>query len=118
VDDSGRSTTHYTTDSRATYRSSTLITVDIPAVRQKRQAVVNKRADGFEISLSYDGIKFGKPMAFLIFDDLCFDCNSTVTCSKLVSYKFLYLVVRHDVFMVWHCLAGCAFEVFPCGNRY
>ncbi|XP_048772651.2 von Willebrand factor D and EGF domain-containing protein-like [Ostrea edulis] len=87
VDDSGRSTTHYTTDSRATYRSTALITVDIPTTRKKRQTAVNQKADGFEISLSYDGITFGRPMAFLIFDDLCFNCNSTVTCSKLSTCK-------------------------------
>ena len=72
----------------AVYQYENMVSCDIPT-SQKRRSTDNS-VDGYDLSLSYDGINYGDSVSFIIYDEDCFTCNATtVTCVRLVSCVFI-----------------------------
>lgn len=70
----------------AQYRAPNLISVVLPSsTRRRKRSVSSELGLGFDISLSYDNTNFGEELKFIIYDDSCYNCNSTTTtCTILV----------------------------------
>lgn len=71
----------------AQYRAPNLISVVLPSsTRRRKRSVSSELGLEFDISLSYDNTNFGEELTFIIYDDSCYDCNSTTTtCTMLDS---------------------------------
>ncbi|XP_034326433.2 von Willebrand factor D and EGF domain-containing protein isoform X1 [Magallana gigas] len=71
----------------AQYRAPNLISVVLPSsTRRRKRSVSSELGLEFDISLSYDNTNFGEELKFIIYDDSCYDCNSTTTtCTMLDS---------------------------------
>ncbi|XP_076111119.1 von Willebrand factor D and EGF domain-containing protein-like isoform X1 [Mytilus galloprovincialis] len=68
----------------AEYRNLYMVTLELPLSRKKRSANGPVMSDGYDISLSYDGIHFGDNISMIIFDDQKYSCNvSLKTCVSL-----------------------------------
>lgn len=71
----------------AQYRAPNLISVVLPSCTRRRMRAVSTEYAiglGFDISLSYDNTTFGEALKLIIYDDSCYDCNSTTTtCTML-----------------------------------
>lgn len=73
-------TLSYTDDEQISlveYRNLFMITVKLPLLRRKRSSNPTVISDGYDISLSYDGINFGDNISIIIYDDQHYSCNST-----------------------------------------
>lgn len=71
----------------AEYRAPNLISIALPSSTNKKQrrSVPSEYGLGFDISLSYDDTNFGDDLMFIVYNDRCFNCNSTTaTCTMLV----------------------------------
>lgn len=71
----------------AQYRAPNLISVVLPSsARRRKRSASSEFGLGFDISLSYDNTNFGEDLKFIIYDDSCYNCNSTTTmCTMLDS---------------------------------
>ncbi|XP_052066099.1 uncharacterized protein LOC127705790 [Mytilus californianus] len=68
----------------AVYSYENLISCDFPNSRKRRST--DNRPEGYDISLSFDQTNYGDTVSIIIYDDDCFNCNSTsVTCTELDS---------------------------------
>ena len=73
---------------KAEYRNPYMVSVTLPASRKRRSTSESVLPEGFEISLSNDDTHYGESVNLVIFDDQCFDCNSTlITCIDRVRYN-------------------------------
>ncbi|CAG2254197.1 unnamed protein product [Mytilus edulis] len=69
---------------KADYRNGFMVTCELQSSRRKRSIAETIIADGYEISVSNDGIHFGDSVRIIIYDELCHECNSTtITCIVL-----------------------------------
>lgn len=62
-----------------------MVTVELSVARKTRAASGLHMAEGYEITLSNDGVNFGNEVTILIYDDGCFSCNISMTCVSLVT---------------------------------
>lgn len=54
--------------------------------KRKKRSIFDTSAEGFDISLSNDGVNFGNNVTLIIFDEDCYSCNpTTATCIFLDS---------------------------------
>ncbi|VDI64064.1 Hypothetical predicted protein [Mytilus galloprovincialis] len=75
---------------KADYRNSFMVTCELQSSRRKRSIAETIIADGYEISVSNDGIHFGDSVRIIIYDELCHECNSTtITCIVLDGCPYL-----------------------------
>lgn len=84
----------------AQYRAPNLISVVLSSsTRRRKRSVSSELGLGFDISLSYDNTHFGEEIKFIIYDDSCYNCNSTTTtCTILViSQQKLIADVFHTI---------------------
>ncbi|XP_076099859.1 uncharacterized protein LOC143069213 [Mytilus galloprovincialis] len=66
---------------KAEYRNSFMVSVALHGNRRKRSTLDPVMAEGYELSLSNDGIVFGDAVNLIIYDDDCYDCNaSSISC--------------------------------------
>lgn len=74
----------------AQYRAPNLISVVLSSsTRRRKRSVSSELGLGFDISLSYDNTHFGEEIKFIIYDDSCYNCNSTTTtCTILDSCSY------------------------------
>ncbi|CAC5390460.1 Low-density lipoprotein receptor-related protein 6 [Mytilus coruscus] len=69
---------------KADYRNGFMVTCELQSSRRKRSTAETIIAEGYEISVSNDGIHFGDSVRIIIYDELCHECNSTtITCVEL-----------------------------------
>ncbi|XP_063435089.1 uncharacterized protein LOC134716188 isoform X2 [Mytilus trossulus] len=68
------------------YNNVHSISCQIPSQRRKRSTT--ELAEGYIISISYDGEHFGDSVSFLIYDENCVTCEvSTLTCNVVNQYE-------------------------------
>ncbi|XP_071172639.1 von Willebrand factor D and EGF domain-containing protein-like [Mytilus edulis] len=68
----------------ANFRNMFMVSVDFESSRRKREASETFMAEGYEISLSYDGTSFGESTRIIIYEETCYSCNSTsIECVEL-----------------------------------
>ncbi|XP_052090373.1 von Willebrand factor D and EGF domain-containing protein-like isoform X3 [Mytilus californianus] len=68
----------------ANFRNIFMVSVDLESSRRKRATSETFMAEGYEISLSYDGTNFGESTRIIIYDETCYSCNSTsIECVQL-----------------------------------
>ncbi|CAC5416234.1 unnamed protein product [Mytilus coruscus] len=68
----------------AEYRNLYMVSLELPFSRKKRSTNGPVMSDGYDISLSYDGINFGDDISMVIYDDQKYSCNVTLkTCITL-----------------------------------
>lgn len=75
----------------AEYRAPNIISIALPSSTNKKQrrSVSSEYGLGFDISLSYDDTNFGDDLMFIVYNDRCYNCNSTTTtCTMLVFSRF------------------------------
>lgn len=86
----GKGTVINTERTTAQYRAPNLISVVLPSsTRRRKRSVSSELGLGFDISLSYDNTHFGEELKFIIYDDSCYNCNSTTTtCTILDSCSY------------------------------
>lgn len=86
----GKGTFINTEKTTAQYRAPNLISVVLPSsTRRRKRSVSSELGLGFDISLSYDNTHFGEEIKFIIYDDSCYNCNSTTTtCTILDSCSY------------------------------
>lgn len=66
---------------KAEFRNVFMVTVELKSSRRKRSTQTTTTPEGYEISLSNDGINFGENFSIIIYDEDCYSCNSTsVSC--------------------------------------
>ncbi|XP_063435756.1 von Willebrand factor D and EGF domain-containing protein-like [Mytilus trossulus] len=66
---------------KAEFRNVFMVTVELQSLRRKRSSQSTTTPEGYEISLSNDGIHFGENFSIIIYDEDCYSCNSTsVSC--------------------------------------
>ncbi|XP_071168610.1 von Willebrand factor D and EGF domain-containing protein-like [Mytilus edulis] len=66
---------------KAEFRNVFMVTVELQSSRRKRSTQSTTTPEGYEISLSNDGIHFGENFSIIIYDEDCYSCNSTsVSC--------------------------------------
>ncbi|XP_052073689.1 von Willebrand factor D and EGF domain-containing protein-like isoform X2 [Mytilus californianus] len=71
---------------KAEYRNAFMVSVDLQSSRRKRSLPEVLDAEGYELSLSNDGIHFGESVNIIIYDEECSSCNATsVICVVLES---------------------------------
>ncbi|CAC5392582.1 unnamed protein product [Mytilus coruscus] len=74
------------------YRSSFFMLCELPAARSKRSIDIEVVATGFHISISNNGKDFTDQLSMLIYDSLCYSCNSTTfECDELITRILMYL---------------------------
>ncbi|CAC5367711.1 unnamed protein product [Mytilus coruscus] len=68
----------------ANFRNIFMVSIDLESSRRKRATSETFMAEGYEISLSYDGTNFGESTRIIIYDETCYSCNSTsIECVQL-----------------------------------
>ncbi|XP_063420935.1 uncharacterized protein LOC134706153 [Mytilus trossulus] len=68
----------------AKFRNMFMVSVDFGSSRRKRASAKTFMAEGYEISLSYDGANFGDSTRIIIYDETCYSCNSIIVeCVEL-----------------------------------
>lgn len=72
---------------KAEFRNVFMVTVELQSSRRKRSTQSTTTPEGYEISLSNDGIHFGENFSIIIYDEDCYSCNST-SVSCIVSVRF------------------------------
>lgn len=66
-----------------TYSSPFYMYCKLPQSRRRRSTYVNVIATGYRISVSNNGINYTEPLTTIVYDSLCYDCNSTsMTCNR------------------------------------
>ncbi|XP_063420083.1 von Willebrand factor D and EGF domain-containing protein-like [Mytilus trossulus] len=71
---------------KAEYRNAFMVSVDLQSSRRKRSLPEVPAAEGYELSLSNDGIHFGESVNIIIYDEECSSCNATsISCVVLES---------------------------------
>ncbi|CAC5389963.1 unnamed protein product [Mytilus coruscus] len=69
-----------------TYKSSFFMLCELPATRSKRSVDFAIVATGFHISISNNGKDFTDQLSMLVYDSLCYSCNSTTfECKELIT---------------------------------
>ena len=57
-----------------------------PSSRHRRSTSIKQSALGYFISVSNDGRNFTKELTVIIYDSICFECNtSSLSCEEVVS---------------------------------
>lgn len=104
---------------KADYRNGFMVTCELQSSRRKRSIAETIIADGYEISVSNDGIHFGDSVRIIIYDELCHECNSTtITCIVLVCFhkimiqKYVYKIFRYHL-----SLSLFVFLFFKCDSK-
>lgn len=68
------------------FRSSFFMNCELPETRRKRSTDDQKNVEGYDVSVSNNGLVFTEPLTIIVFDSLCFKCNLTeLQCDELVS---------------------------------
>ncbi|XP_052090376.1 von Willebrand factor D and EGF domain-containing protein-like [Mytilus californianus] len=62
---------------QANFRNMFTVSLDLMSSGKNRSTPETIVAEGFEISLSYDGTNFGESVSIIIYDENCYSCNST-----------------------------------------
>lgn len=71
---------------KAEYRNAFMVSVNLQSSRRKRSLPDVLAAEGYELSLSNDGIHFGESINIIIYDEECSSCNATsMICVVLVN---------------------------------
>lgn len=91
---------NFTVTKNATFRHFNLITVSLPEIpessRRLRRSVMDG-VNGWNITLSYDGLTFGDQVTLLVYNSQKYSCETqTLTCQKLVS-KDINQAIRDNV---------------------
>lgn len=76
---------------QANFSNMFMVSVDLMSSKGKRATTETIVAEGYEISLSYDGTNFGESVSIIIHDENCYSCHSTtIVCFEQVCY-YLHL---------------------------
>lgn len=70
-----------------TYVSDFFMYCELPPSRRKRSVDSNDYLNGYNISISNNGVDFTEELTTIIYDQQCYDCNltSSISCVQLVT---------------------------------
>ncbi|VDI62118.1 Hypothetical predicted protein, partial [Mytilus galloprovincialis] len=84
ITDNGKQLSGIEVIKTAVYSYENLISCDYPNSRKRRS--INNMPEGYDITLSFDKNNYGDTVSIIIYDEDCFNCNSTsITCIELDS---------------------------------